>query len=147
LSPLRSRRHSQMLFRIHLSQRKKLHAESRNDNCGGKRSPCAMRGVKRADAAWRILRQQRHASDLSKETWQPLRTQRKAELGQREQADATWRHQLQQLRERWLQLPLVTAWIAILVIMDNCTRQCLGLPLFVVGHKVTAELIVEALRA
>jgi hypothetical protein len=25
---------------------------------------------------------------------------------------------------------LVTCWIAILVITDNCTRQCLGLPLF-----------------
>jgi transposase InsO family protein len=102
---------------------------------------------KHADAAWRILRQQRHDSDLTNETWQPLRTQRKAELGQRELADAIWRQQLQQLRERWAQLPLVTVWIAILVVTDNCTRQCLGLPLFVMGPKVTAELIVEALRA
>jgi transposase InsO family protein len=39
------------------------------------------------------------------------------------------------------------AWIAILVVTDNCTRQCLGLPLFVLGPKVTAELMVEALRA
>ena len=120
-----------------------------------RRETLALRDVRRqtrtqrktADTAWRILRQQRHDSDLSNETWQPLRTQRKVELGQRQPADATWRQQLQQLRERWLQLPLVTAWIAILVITDNCTRQCLGLPLFVVGPKVTAELIVEALRA
>lgn len=102
---------------------------------------------KTEDAAWRTLRQQRRASAIPNATWSPLRTQRKAELGQRQQADATWRQQLQQLRERWLQLPLVTAWIAILVITDNCTRQCLGLPLFVVGPKVTAELIVEALHA
>ena len=102
---------------------------------------------KTEDAAWRILRQQRHDSDLSNETWQPLRTRRKAELGQREHADATWRQQLQQLRERWAQWPLVTVWLAILVVTDNCTRQCLGLPLFVVGPKVTAELIVKALRA
>ena len=40
----------------------------------------------------------------------------------------------------------MTAWIAILVLTDNCTRQCLGLPLFVAGPKVTAEMIVEALR-
>lgn len=102
---------------------------------------------KTEDAVWRTLRQQRRDSDISNETWHQLRTQRKAELEQRQQADATWRQNLRQLRERWLQLPLVTAWIAILVVTDNCTRQCLGLPLFVMGPKVTAELIVEALRA
>jgi len=102
---------------------------------------------KTEDAAWRTLRQQRRDSDISNETWQHLRTQRKQELEQRQQADATWRQQLQQLRERCAQLPLVTVWIAILVVTDNCTRQCLGLPLFVMGPKVTAELIVEALRA
>jgi transposase InsO family protein len=32
------------------------------------------------------------------------------------------------------------------VLTDNCTRQCLGLPLFVTGAKVTAETIVAALR-
>lgn len=101
---------------------------------------------KTEDAAWRTLRQQRRDSTRSNETWQPLRTQRKQELEQRQQADATWRQQLQQLRERGALLPLVTVWIAILVVTDNCTRQCLGLPLFVMGPKVTAELIVEALR-
>jgi transposase InsO family protein len=102
---------------------------------------------KTADAAWRTLQQQRCDSDISNATWKHLRTQRQAELGQRQQADATWRQQLQHLREHWLPLPLVTAWIAILVVTDNCTRQCLGLPLFVMGPRVTAELIVEALRA
>jgi len=102
---------------------------------------------KTEDAAWRALRHQRRASDLSNATWRHLRTQRKRELEQRQHADATWRQQLQQLRERCAQLPLATVWIAILVVTDNCTRQCLGLPLFVLGPKVTAELIVEALRA
>jgi len=101
---------------------------------------------KTEDAAWRTRRQQRRNSNISNETWQHLRTQRKQKLEQRQQADATWRQQLQQLRERCAQLPLVTVWIAILVVTDNCTRQCLGLPLFVMGPKVTAELIVEALR-
>ena len=45
-----------------------------------------------------------------------------------------------------MELPLVTTWIAILVVTDNCTRQCLGLPLFVAGNNVTAELVVAALR-
>ncbi len=102
---------------------------------------------KHEDAAWHTLRQQRHEPGMPNKTWQSLRTQRKAERAQRQQADATWRQQRQQLRERWAQLPLITAWIAILVITDNCTRLCLGLPLFVAGPKVTAELIAEALRA
>lgn len=104
---------------------------------------------KQADAAWRELRRQRrraHPAAARDETWQHLRAQRKAERAQRQHEDATWRQQRQQHRERWSQLPLITAWIAILVITDNCTRQCLGLPLFVAGPKVTAELIVEALR-
>lgn len=33
------------------------------------------------------------------------------------------------------------------MITDNCTRHCLGLPLFVAGSKVTAEMVVTALRA
>jgi transposase InsO family protein len=43
-------------------------------------------------------------------------------------------------------LPLVSAWIAVLLITDNCTRQCLGLPIFVAGSHVTAEMVVTALR-
>jgi len=43
-------------------------------------------------------------------------------------------------------LPMVSTWIAILVVTDNCTRQCLGLPLFVAGSHVTAEMVVAALR-
>jgi hypothetical protein len=56
------------------------------------------------------------------------------------------RQQRQQLRQQFALLPVVTTWIAVLVITDNCTRQCLGLPLFVAGSKVTAEMVVDALR-
>lgn len=79
--------------------------------------------------------------------WRVLREQRTAALAQRAQQDQSWRQDRQTFRERWLQLPIITAWIAILVITDNGTRQCLGLPLFVAGPKVTSELIVAALRA
>jgi transposase InsO family protein len=37
--------------------------------------------------------------------------------------------------------------MAVLVIVDHCTRRCLGLPLFVVGAQVTADLVVAALQA
>jgi len=43
-------------------------------------------------------------------------------------------------------LPIVTAWIAILMITDNCTQQCFGLPLFIAGSHVTAKMVVAALR-
>jgi len=104
---------------------------------------------KQEDAAWRELRRQRRTAppaSARETTWRELRRQRKHELAQRQHEDARWRQQRQQHRERWAQVPLITVWIAILVLTDNCTRQCLGLPLFVAGPKVTAELIVEALR-
>ena len=68
------------------------------------------------------------------------------EQQQRANEDAQWRQHRRQLRTQLSALPLVSSWIAILVITDNCTRQCLGLPLFVSGPKVTAELIVAALQ-
>lgn len=120
---------------------------------------------KQEDAAWQALRSQRRADQAEREAqlksghkptwgskqaqdeqWRHLRQQRQAQLKQRDQQDQQWRQQRRLLRERTLQLPLVTAWIAILVVTDNCTRQCLGLPLFVAGNNVTADMVVDALR-
>lgn len=114
------------------------------------------------DAAWRKLRAQRRADSQARRAtlatararrparerqWRELRAKRRALLEQRQQRDAQWRAQRQQLREQMGQQPLASAWMAILVITDNCTRQCLGLPLFVAGAKVTAEMVVAALRS
>jgi len=117
------------------------------------------------DAAWQALRQQhqqteahfqslpkperrkqRYVRQAEAEQWKAQRDQRRQTVKQRQQEDELWRQQRQDLRERMMQVPIVTAWIAILVITDNCTRQCLGLPLFVAGSSVTAEMIVAALR-
>jgi flagellar biosynthesis GTPase FlhF len=75
--------------------------------------------------------------------------QRHQELERRRQEDARWREQRHKLlqREQALGLRPLRVWIAVLVIVDNCTRRCLGLPLFVLGAHVTAELVVEALQA
>lgn len=91
-------------------------------------------------------RQQRQARRTRDEAWRSLREQRRYSLEQRKLEDQAWREKRRSLRERISQLPVNTAWIAILVIIDNCTRQCLSLPLFVAGANVTAEMIVEALR-
>jgi transposase InsO family protein len=75
------------------------------------------------------------------------RSVRRQEVLRQRQADDVWREERRRQRERAGGVALVRAWIAVLVIVDNCTRQCLGVPLFVVGAHVTAELVVAALRA
>jgi transposase InsO family protein len=113
---------------------------------------------KQKDDAWRELRTERRQEKevqvgqsaaerkARDEHWRVLRQQRREAMTRRKREDAEWRQKRNLIRERLSWLPIVTAWIAILVITDNCTRQCLGLPLFVVGPKVTAEMIIEALR-
>lgn len=110
------------------------------------------------DAAWQELRTARQApTSTAAETappartaqddpWRILRRQRQELVAQRKELDRAWQQQRLAFRQQGSQLPIVTVWIAILVLTDNCTRQCLGLPLFVAGPKVTAEMIVEALR-
>jgi transposase InsO family protein len=81
------------------------------------------------DAAWRAAGGARGAA-------------RKA----RKEADAAWRAAQAQLRAQQQGLALTMAWIAVLVIVDSCTRVCVGLPVFASGAHVTAEEVVEALR-
>lgn len=112
---------------------------------------------KQEDAVWQTIRAERRQQQtepvspqqrkVQDEYWRGLRTQRRATLAKRKADDRLWREVRHAFRERWSQLPIVTSWIAILVMTDNCTRQCLGLPLFVAGPKVTAEMVVSALRA
>jgi transposase InsO family protein len=127
------------------------------------------RGIRRQrsqeDLAWQALRQQhqteteqnrtlskserhdrRRDHQAKKELWKAERDQRRQTLQQRLQEDEDWRQQRLDLRQRINLSPIVTSWIAILVITDNCTRQCVGLPLFVAGASVTADTIVAALR-
>jgi len=114
------------------------------------------------DATWRVLRAAQRPvplcpaaeGPLPEQTTSPddaararhLRVQRRAELARRQQEDALWHQQRLSLRAQLRPGPLVTAWIAVLVITDNCTRRCLGLPLFVAGSKITAAVVVAALR-
>jgi len=117
------------------------------------------------DAAWREIRaqrkaavkayqalcrearhQQREAKLAQDAQWRAAWTQRQALMSGRQVEDAVWREARRLFRERWAELPASTVWMAILVVIDNCTRQCLGLPLFVAGAKVTAEMVAQALH-
>ena len=116
------------------------------------------------DAAWREIRanrkvavqayqalsrkerrQQRSTKQAQDAQWQAARAQRRALMSTRQAEDDAWRETRRLFQERWAELPAKTVWIAILVVIDNCTRQCLGLPLFVAGVNVTAEVVAEAL--
>lgn len=92
-------------------------------------------------------RSRRREREARKERWKALQQQRRESKQQWLEEDKLWREQRLDLRQRMSQVPIVTAWIAILVVTDNCTRQCLGLPLFVAGSSVTAEIVVAALQA
>ena len=84
---------------------------------------------------------------LQEQYHQDLREDRRQQIALRLQEDEQWRLTRKSLREQMKLLPLVTSWIAVLVVTDNCTRKCLGLPLFVAGSHVTAEMVVQALRS
>jgi hypothetical protein len=115
--------------------------------------------------AWRSLRQQRreekaarralahaqrraqHAQrEAADKIWQAKRAARRAERDRKKTQDQAWRTERKRLRELLGQLPVVKEWAAILVIVDNCTRKCLGLPMFTAGVHVTAEEVVAALK-
>jgi len=83
---------------------------------------------------------------VQEEQRQNLRKQHRQQAAQRHQEDKLWRLHRNTLREQMTWLPMVTDWMAVLVVTDNCTRQCLGLPLFVAGSHVTSEMVARALR-
>lgn len=111
------------------------------------------------DVAWKTFREKHqwkkmNSKNLSAKVrkaqqgqWEIRRDQRRLTLKRREQEDVMWRAQRRHLRAQLSHLPFVTSWIAILVMTDNCTRRCLGLPLFVAGSSVTADMVVDALRS
>jgi transposase InsO family protein len=75
---------------------------------------------------------------------------RRAPRQPRAAEEATWRQARRGLRRQLAQftndIPLVTAWLAILVVVCKGTRRCLGLPLVTAGVQVTAEMLVAARR-
>ena len=124
--------------------RRQVRAQRQLEDAAWQAARVAQRAAAQADQV-RPKAARRSAKAARTAQWRALRDQRRATLAARQQDDAAWRQARLELRQRWSALPVISAWIAILVIVDNCTRQCLGLPLFVAGPKVTAEMIVEAL--
>jgi hypothetical protein len=89
--------------------------------------------------------QQRSIRESWEQRWGAVWAQHRVLIIVRQQEDAQWQKERQQLLEVTFEDFSTNSWLAILVMNDNCTRQCLGLPLFVAGPKVTAEMVVEAI--
>jgi transposase InsO family protein len=125
---------------------------------------------RQADEAWRTTKQNRRTYQqqwrkLSRkdkqsrraeaealwQQWQQHKAARRADLAHRQAQDEAWRQRRLQLQQPQADLspalPTPHKWLAILVIVDNGTRRCLGLPLFTAGAHVTSELVVTALRS
>jgi transposase InsO family protein len=82
----------------------------------------------------------------AEDRWLLQQAQRETTLARRQQEDTAWQAELDRLQAPPAPQATKPPWIAILLVTDNCTRQCLGLPLFTAGPKVTAEVVVAALR-
>lgn len=105
--------------------------------------------------AWRALSRAEKRKRLTEhaqqeQAWRQTRLARYQQLERRPMQDEQWREARTGLRQR--RAALFTAaqqpsvWLAVLVVVDNCTRRCLGLPLFTAGVHVTSDMVVEALR-
>jgi transposase InsO family protein len=106
--------------------------------------------------SWRKLsraekRQQRAAYETAAAQWRAHKAARQAVQQNRQAEDEAWGHSRQDLHARRQQLnqistPPTQVWLAILVIVDNCTRRCLGVPMFTAGAHVTSQMVVATLR-
>jgi transposase InsO family protein len=154
LRPARPRRQetaAQAAARLVREQRRRLNAtraqvlQQRRQEDDAWRAVCRERQARLRPAQWTP---RQHVAYLAAEDYFLfLQERRQATLTRREQEDAAWHAELVRLAPPPAAPATKPAWIAILVVTDNCTRQCLGLPLFTAGPKVTAEVVVAALRA
>ena len=113
---------------------------------------------KQEDIAWqaaKVARRQERQSDgaLSsaereqhREAWRQRRAERRTVLLTRQQEDQLWHKHNRQRQAEVTATEGNQRWIAILAVVDNCTRQCLGLPLFLTAARVTSREIGESLR-
>jgi transposase InsO family protein len=134
-------------------QRRRQRLQRRQEDAEWKARRQAQREARQAER--RLSRQERRARRAERRArdlqWKADKVARQVQTQQRQAEDETWRQARREIREKLAQLtdatPLVVAWLAILVVVDNGTRRCLGLPLFTAGVHVTAEMVVAALRA
>ena len=80
----------------------------------------------------------------SDEEWERRKVEGRELKAKRDKEDEEWRNKGKEIKEKMN--IIITSLVAILVIIDNCTRKCLGLPLFLKGKRVTADDVIKALE-
>ncbi len=104
--------------------------------------------------AWKTLsrpekRQNRAERRSQNAEWQQRRDDRRTEAKVCLQEDEAWRQARQSIRQERAQLDqtvLVSDWLSILAVVDNCTRRISQLPAFSAGPHVTSEMVVAELE-
>jgi len=76
--------------------------------------------------------------------WKMRITDRRELKIRRVEEDEEWRKKRREIKEQMN--VIVTSLAAVLVILDNCTRKCIGLPLIMKGRGVTADDVIKALE-
>ena len=113
------------------------------------------------DALWRAIRQQHHiqvvayrnlshvrrkqqqvAWEAELSRWQQHKQEHQADMEKRRTENRAWHERHTRGSSAGLR-----SWIAVLVITDNCTRQCLALPAFATGARLSSAELVSALKA
>ncbi|MFQ5888355.1 MAG: helix-turn-helix domain-containing protein [Candidatus Hydrothermarchaeales archaeon] len=89
----------------------------------------------------KALKEEKRRSD---EEWKRRTAERRALKIRREKEDEEWRNNRRGIKEQMN--VIVTSLAAVLVILDNCTRKCVGLPMIMKGRRVTAEDVIIALE-
>lgn len=113
-------------------------------------------GRKKEDINWKRFREGRKKltdkeKKLSKDEkkkinaeWKEKSAERRVLKMNRKTEDEEWRRKQKENKEQ--AMITISSLVAILVIIDNCTRKCFGLPLFMQGKRVNADDIIKALE-
>lgn len=89
----------------------------------------------------KALKKEKRRSD---EEWKKRSAERKKLKIKRDKVDEEWRNNRREMKEKMN--GIITSLAAVLVILDNCTRKCMGLPVIIKGRGVTADDVIIALE-
>jgi molecular chaperone GrpE (heat shock protein) len=101
------------------------------------------------DIRWKAYRKAHKGGHNKDDDWPSHKAARKHLMLKRAEEDRQWRAQRKRINEQKQQFRrdrVGKVHIALLVVIDNCTRKCVALPSFLAGKNVTAEMIVQAVR-
>ncbi len=65
-------------------------------------------------------------------------------MNKRKKENEEWRRKRKEISEQ--KNVFIISLVAVLVVVDNCTRKCFGLPVFISGKHVSADDVVKALE-